>query len=179
MLKNTKESYGLIARIVHWLMAILIIALIIAGLIMTELPKGDLKSQIYQIHKAIGAIVLILLLFRLIWRVTNPVPEPLSPDLRERMLARLMHLALYALIFVQAVSGIILSQAHGYAVSVFGWFDLPTLVEKNKELAEAAEEVHEFVWIVLAIVIILHAAAALKHHFIDKDRTLLRMIKGQ
>ena len=179
MLRNTKDSYGLVARLLHWLMAILIIGLIIVGLIMTELPKGDLKSQIYQIHKAIGAIVLILLVFRLFWRLFNPVPEPLSIDLRERLLARLMHLALYALIFIQALSGIIMSQAHGYAVSVFGWFELPTLVNKSKDLAEAAEEVHEIVWIVLAIGIALHAIAALKHHFIDKDRTLLRMIKGQ
>jgi cytochrome b561 len=178
MLKNTQDSYGLVARILHWLMAILIFGLIAVGLIMSELPKGDLKTQLVQTHKAIGALVLILLIIRLLWKLINPQPAPLSNDPRERLLGRLMHWALYVLIFLQAVSGVIMSQAHGYAVSVFGWFDLPTLVEKNKELAEAAEEVHEFVWIVLAIGIAIHMAAALKHHFVDKDRTLIRMLKG-
>ena len=178
MLKNTADSYGLVARILHWLMALLIIALIIVGLIMTDLPKGDLKSQIYATHKAIGAIVLILLIIRLLWRITNPQPEIIANNPLQKRMARLVHWALYGLIALQALSGVIMSQAHGYGVSVFGWFNLPTLVSKNEELAEIAEEIHESGWIILAVLVLLHAGAALKHHFIDKDRTLIRMLKG-
>ncbi len=178
MLKNTADSYGLVARILHWLMALLIIGLIIVGLIMEELPEGDLQSQIVSLHKATGGVVLILLIIRLAWKAFNPQPEIIAPSPMQKRIAKIAHWTLYGLVALQAVSGVLMSQAKGYAVSIFGLFDLPTLVDENEGLAEIVYEIHHLSWIALSVVIAIHAAAAVKHHFIDKDRTLIRMLRG-
>ncbi len=176
-LKNTAERYGAIAKLFHWT----IVALIIAQYILIErahdLPQSLQKLKLYTYHKSVGITILALAVLRLLWRWANTVP-PLPPTLRpvESVLARVTHVALYALIFAMPLSGWIMSNAENFPVSYFGWFTLPSLVAPDRSLGELMEETHELLFIALLSVALLHMAAALKHHFWLKDDVLRRML---
>lgn len=177
MLKNTADSYGCVSKSLHWIVGLLIIALFVVGLIMGELPNGPDKMNVYALHKSFGIVVLFLAFLRLSWRFSGGVPLPLpNHQAWEKQLAKVTHVALYALMFAIPMTGWVMSSSFGYSVSVFGLFTLPDLVPKNPEFAEQVAEAHE----VLAFSVIglagLHAAGAFKHHFIDKDSTLKRML---
>src|SRR5205085_10344839 len=128
-------------------------------------------------HKSVGITILGLALIRLMWRGATP-PPPLPDTLRpyERALARFTHAALYFLLFAMPLSGWMMSSARGFPVSWFGFFQLPDLVPKNKALYEALLTTHGTLAVVLAVVVALHVAGALKHHFIHKDDVLRRML---
>ena len=160
----------------HWLTAALILTMVVLGLIMTDLPLGERKFALYQLHKSIGLTILGLGAARLAWRLTNPVPR-LPATLRpwERGLAHTTHIAMYGLILALPLSGWIMSSAKGFPVSVFGWFTLPDLVSENEVLAARATIFHEIAVYLLIFFLLLHISGALKHHFIDRDETLKRM----
>lgn len=177
MLTNTSQSYGVISRLFHWSMGLLIIALLAVGLYMTDLEASPFKFALYGYHKAFGAVVLMLAALRVVWwlREVKPdiektIPEPLAPFVSWG------HTFLYAFMVVMPLSGWIFSNAAGYPVSVFGWFDLPMLVAKNEGLKHAFKEVHETAGDILIILLVLHVGAALVHHVYYKDRTLKKMI---
>lgn len=169
-------SYDPVAKSLHWLMAFLIIGLWSVGLVMEDLPKGDFRSQVIGIHKAFGVVVLALAVVRLSWRLRNGAPElPTAMPALERLGAKLGHVALYALMIAMPIDGILMSQAGGRAVSVFG-FVLPTLLEKNDELKHLFGEGHELMGWMLAAVLVIHVAAAIRHHVVLKDDVLTRML---
>jgi len=175
---NASSRYDGVAVTLHWLMAVLLIALWGLGLVLEELPKGDFRAQMFGLHKAFGALVLVLVAARLAWRLTHSAPAlPDSMAGLEAALARLGHLALYALMIVLPLSGIVMSQAGGREVSMFGLV-LPTLVQPDHDLKEAFEEVHEVLAWILALVVGGHLLAALRHHFMLKDDVLTRMLPG-
>lgn len=177
-LKNNAENYGLLARLLHWGMAILIIGLLAVGLLMEEL-SAPLKYQIYGIHKALGIIVLALVIGRLAWRFYSPPPAlPTTLSSLQRLASHTLHIALYIAMVVMPLSGWAMSSAGGHPVSLFGLVELPALVEKNKELGHLFNEVHELVAYALIAAIVLHISAALLHHFVFKDNILRRMLKG-
>ncbi|MBC7905582.1 MAG: cytochrome b [Rhodospirillaceae bacterium] len=172
-------SYNPVAKGLHWLMALLIIGLWSVGMVMEDMPKGDFRSQVIGLHKAIGVIVLLLTMIRLTWRLTNPAPElPATMPALERLGAKLGHLALYTLMIVMPIDGILMTQAKGRVVDVFG-FVLPTLVEKNDELKHLFSEGHEAMGLALAVVLVVHVAAAIRHHVLLKDDVLKRMLPGR
>lgn len=176
MLLNTQTDYGWPAKTLHWLIGLLIIGMLALGLTMGDF-EGDTRFALYGIHKSIGAIILGLVVLRLLWRWTNYnplLPEDFSP--LGRLAARGGHFLLYVCMLAMPLSGWVLSNAAGYPVSVFGWFNLPAIVGKNHDLHELAEEVHEWVAYGLIALIIGHIAAALYHHFIRKDLVLRRML---
>jgi cytochrome b561 len=171
-------AYDPIAKSLHWLMALLIIGLWCVGLVMEDLPKGDFRSQVIGLHKAFGVIVLVLALVRLSWRAFNRAPElPAAMPAWERLGAKLGHVALYALMIVMPLDGILLSQAGGRAVNVLG-FVLPTVMEKNDQLKHLFGEAHEAMGWALAVVLAIHVAAAIRHHVLLKDDVLKRMLPG-
>lgn len=174
-LKNSETHFGFIAIFLHWLMAILIIGLLTVGLYMTSLPIGLLKLKLYGWHKALGILVLTLIFLRIIWRLTNVTPILSLPWL-ERIAARLAHLALYVLMLAMPLSGWFMSSAADLPPSFFGLFTLPSLVAPNDELRQLFGLIHEWLGYGLITIIIIHTLAALKHHFIDKDDILRRMI---
>ncbi len=175
---NASPRYDGMAVTLHWLMAVMLIGLFGLGLVLEDLPKGDLRAQMYGLHKAVGAVVLALAALRLAWRLTHPAPAlPDSMPASEVTLARLGHLALYGLMLVLPVSGIIMSQAGDHPVSVFGWV-IPTLVQPNHDLKEVFEEVHGFLAWSLAAVVAGHGLAALRHRFVLKDDVMARMLPG-
>lgn len=179
MLMNTCNGYGLVARLLHWLVFGLVIAMLLGGMALPNLPSGGFKAFAVGVHKSIGAVILMVMILRLIWRCCNPRPRDLANDPAMRYVAHVLHICLYTLLFLQPLSGIFMSQAFGYPVSVFGWFELPRFIWQSTSLGQFFREVHVAAAAILASAIVIHVAAALKHHYIDRDRTLLRMVKGK
>ena len=175
---NTRDSYGLIARILHWLIFLLVAGMLIGGFSLSYLPSNGIKSFVISIHKSTGFIILLLMIARLLWRYYNPQPRDLGESLVLNYTAHVLHTVLYILLFLQPLVGILMSQSYGYPVSVFGLFELPQIIWESQLLANFFNRVHTVIGVLLTLSIVIHATAALKHHYIDRNRTLIRMLKG-
>lgn len=178
MLMNTQDSYGLITRVLHWSIALLVIGNLLGGAIVFLLPSGSLKAFSISTHKSMGVIILLLMVGRLIWRYANVQPRDLGKNPPLNYLAHILHIWLYVMLFLQPLAGILMSQAYGHPVYVFGIIKLPALVWNSTALGSVFRDIHTVTSVVLFLTIAIHTAAALKHHFVDHDRTLLRMLKG-
>ncbi|MCU7852751.1 MAG: cytochrome b [Candidatus Thiodiazotropha sp. (ex Monitilora ramsayi)] len=179
MLKNTENGYGVIAKGFHWLLFFMLTFSVVAGNFLSSMPKGTEKLQSAGMHKSFGVILLLLILLRFAWKLINTTPRPPEGStVIENLLAQGMHWALYALMFAQPLSGILMSQTAGYPVSVFGLFELPVLIDKNPSSAELFRNGHGVIWILLAVAVAGHVAAALFHHFIKKDDVLKSITVG-
>jgi cytochrome b561 len=179
MWRNARTSYGWVSIAVHWLAAVAIVALFGLGLWMTDLGYGHpWYNRAPALHEAVGMLVLALVLFRFGWRLATVTPE-LEPKMPrwERVAALGAHWLMYALMLAVLVSGYLISTAGGEAVDVFGWFAVPALVDGFERQADLAGWVHYYAAWALVLVAAGHTLAALKHHFIDRDRTLVRMLR--
>jgi cytochrome b561 len=176
--RDTTAGYGLPTRIVHWLMAVAIIGMYALGLWMVDL---NYYSPYYRsapdLHRSIGMLLLILLVARFVWRLFNgrPSDDELSPI--ERIAARIVHWGFYPLLLALMVSGYLMSTADGRPIEVFDWFSVPALIH-DKGMEKTAGEIHEFLANLTMFVVLLHAAASLKHHFFDRSSVLARMWSG-
>jgi cytochrome b561 len=176
-IRNTIQSYGLAAKTFHWIIGLLILTLLCVGLYMVRLKPSPGMFKIFALHKSLGITVLALATLRIIWRFANINPVLLPNHQQwEKILAKLTHGLLYLAMFVMPLSGWIMSSAKGFSVSVFNLFTLPDIVKPDDALSHFALQVHNFSAYTLIVLIGLHVAGALKHHFIDRDRTLLRML---
>lgn len=178
MLKNTENSYGSIAKILHWVIGLFIICLIAVGFIMSSMDPAPEKFELYGMHKAFGVIVLCLVAIRILWRITNATvqaTEGVPPILQ--LAAKAGHLLLYIFMLVMPISGVLMSRFGGYPISVFEIFTIPAASEKSPELAKLFHATHGYAAWGFVILITVHILAALYHHFIRKDDTLVRMIK--
>lgn len=176
-MRNTRERWGSLSQLLHWLIVALIALQAALGLTGIMLPLGVQKIAVLARHKSIGITILALAVLRLAWRWLNPTP-PLPSNLKpyERFLARCTHVALYALLFAMPLTGWAMSSARGFPVSWFNLFQLPDLVPKSKALYAALVTAHATLAIALGLTVALHVAGALKHHFVLKDDTLRRML---
>ena len=176
-LRNTIRSWGSISKTLHWLIVLLIINQWVIAERAEALPLGAAKLQALSWHKSFGMTIFALALVRLVWRWLNPVPT-LDGKARgwERLLAHLSHLLLYGLIFAMPLTGWLMSSARNFPVSWFGVFQFPDLVAPDTSLYESMKDWHHLLFAVLVIVALLHIAGALKHHFIDKNEVLKRML---
>ncbi|CAA7612330.1 Cytochrome B561 [Candidatus Terasakiella magnetica] len=173
------DSYDSVAKALHWIMAAVIIILWVVGHLIDAIPKGDFRSNIIGMHKAFGVVIAILAVARLTWRSTRPTPAlPATMPPMEQFLAKLGHVALYVLMLAIPLDGVLLSQSGGRAVSVFGLV-LPTIVEKSDALKSVFKQGHEVMGWMLALLLVAHVAAALRHHIILKDDILRRMMPGR
>jgi cytochrome b561 len=176
--RNTHTSWGLSAVLVHWLVAASVIGLFGLGLWMTGLDYYDpWYKQGPDIHRSIGILLFLLIMLRLGWRLLEVIPSP-HPGHKpwEIRAAHIAHLLLYLLPLVTMISGYLISTADGRAVSVFGWFELPALFTGLDRQEELMGDIHEIVAWTLIVTAAIHAAGALKHHIIDRDTTLTRML---
>lgn len=177
-LGNTTQRYGSVAITLHWLMAIAILAMFGVGLWMSSLGYlHEWYKTAPQLHKSTGMILMGLLLLRLLWRLGNPPPPP-APSHKpwEIKAAALTHRLLYLLMFATMVAGYLISTADGRAIAVFNWFEVPALISDLPEQEDVAGEAHELLaWCLIALAA-LHVLAGLKHHFIDRDNTLKKML---
>ncbi|WP_085296742.1 cytochrome b [Cognaticolwellia mytili] len=180
MWKNTAENYGLVSKLLHWLSAISVFAMFGVGFWMVDLTY---YSPWYQKaphwHESVGILLLSATLLRLFWRLFSVKPQAIINHSKiERRASSTTHLVLYVLIFTLFISGYLISTADGRAIDIFNWFSvagLEKLIENQEDLAGL---VHEYVAYILITTALLHGVAAVKHHVIDKDRTLARMIKS-
>jgi cytochrome b561/polyisoprenoid-binding protein YceI len=185
MLVNTRTSYGLIAQLLHWLTAALVLVLIPLGLFMHELPAGSAeevayKSWYYSLHKTLGVAAFLVAVTRVGWAIVQPRPAPLNGDRKlESFAAQTVHWMLYGAIILMPPTGWLHhSAAEGFAPIWWPFSqDLP-FMPKNLELAALFGAAHYFTAILLGLSIALHIAGALKHVVIDRDGTLARMVPG-
>jgi cytochrome b561 len=174
--RNTNQSWGSLTKALHWLIVILIINQWVIAERAEEL-KGLAKLQALGWHKSFGMTILMLAIVRLVWRWMNPVPD-LTAETKpwERVLARVSHFLLYALIFAMPLTGWMMSSARNFPVSWFKQFQFPDLVAPSDQTFQLMNDLHHLLFSVLVTVALLHVAGALKHHFIDRNDVLKRML---
>jgi cytochrome b561 len=168
-------AYTPTAIALHWIVLLLIASGFALGLWMVDLPVAPRTLRVYAYHKWIGVTVFLLTLVRLAWRLAHPVPPPAMPRWQQRA-ATASHALLYALPLAIPLSGWLYSSATGVQVVYLGLFALPDLVAKDKALAAVLKTVHQALNFTLLALVLVHAAAALRHHFIDRDAVLRRML---
>jgi superoxide oxidase len=174
---NTTERYGALSIAMHWLMLLLIAAVYVCADLREIFPKGsDLREGMKVWHNMLGMLVFALVWLRLAFLLlgTKPADDTASPAWQQQA-ARLMHVALYALMIGLPLTGWLALSAAGKPIPFFG-LDLPPLMGANETIEDVAEEIHEFAGAAGYVLIGLHAAAALFHHYIMRDSTLLRML---
>jgi cytochrome b561 len=171
MITNSVDRYGLVSRVLHWVMALLILAMIGIGAYMTDLAKDDpLRAQLYSMHKAVGVTLLGLAIIRILWiLVSRPPVMPAALHRWEVVLAKSTVGLLYLLMLVTPIAGYLMTNTGGKPISYFGLFELPSLMGENHDLHEVLEEVHGILAFTILALASLHVAGALKHRFIDKD----------
>ena len=174
--RNTNRTWGSLTKAMHWIIVLLIINQWVIAERAEEL-KGLAKLQALSWHKSFGMTILMLAIIRLVWRWMNPVPD-LSNETRpwERMLAKVSHVLLYALLFAIPLTGWMMSSARNFPVSWFKLFQFPDLVAPADQTFRLMQDVHPLLFSALVIVALLHVAGALKHHFIDRNDVLKRML---
>ncbi|OFX12512.1 MAG: hypothetical protein A2516_04345 [Alphaproteobacteria bacterium RIFOXYD12_FULL_60_8] len=178
MLKNTKDQFGTIAKVLHWLIGLTIIGLIGLGAWMVTLDYYDAwYHDGLSLHKAVGMVVLAVVFFKLVWLWITPEPDQL-PTLTwwERAGAAAVHKALIGLMVLMPLTGFLVSTSEGAGVSVFGLFEVPAVLVAGAKFRDLAIAIHFYLAYGGAALIVLHVVAALKHHFFNKDRTLRRML---
>lgn len=169
--------YTRTAITLHWLTALLILGTIPLGMYMSDLKLSPLKLQLYSYHKWIGVTVLILVLARLAWRMGHkPPPLDAAIPLWQQRAAHGVHHLLYVLLLGIPVSGWLMSSAKGVPVVYLGLIQLPDLLGKDKALGALLETAHAWLSYTLLTLIALHLAAVFKHHWVDRDDTLSRML---
>jgi cytochrome b561 len=191
MTRAPSTHYTAVAITLHWLTAIAILGLLVAGLWMTDAIKQPetkaLAYKVYQWHKALGLTVLVLSIARLAWRLMNP-PPPLPEGMSgfERFAARITHVAFYALIIGMPLTGwaMVSASPFGLPTIVFGLFEWPHIpwlaaIDDKKPVEAVFRNAHEALGLALMALLALHVAAALKHHFVNRDEVLVRMLPGR
>ena len=177
--KNSATKWGWVSITLHWVTVLAIVGLAIVGTQMDDLPTSLVKVKVYALHKSVGLTVLALTALRLAWRLFAGAPK-LAPMPRwQRLAAHASHVALYALLFAMPLSGWLLHSASsnaGYALKWFGLFKVPAIAAYDPALKHLAHELHEGIFKAILVVAIVHVAAAFKHHFVDRDDTLHRML---
>lgn len=176
--RNSASKWGWLAQLLHWLTFLLIVGAWFAVEQRELFPKGSAERGAWMdLHKALGLSVFFLFWLRLGWRLSGPVPDPVITNRWQHRAATAVHWALYAVLLLMPLSGLLMSQFGGRPVSWFGLFEIPVLVAENKDLATQIKGMHTDVWWpLLNLLVLLHVAAALWHQFVVRDGTLRRML---
>ena len=166
------------AKLLHWIIALMILGLIWLGWWMVGLTYYDVwYNDSLTIHKSLGMFVLGLALLKLVWLVVSPTPEPL-PSLKtwEQAISRVVHWTLISSMFLIPITGYFISTSEGDGISIFGWFEIPALFAISESARDLAIDIHYYASYAILAVAIVHAGAAMKHQIIEKDGTLKRML---
>ncbi len=174
---NRKDQYGWLNIVLHWLIALVVIGLFASGLWIVGL---DYYSPWYKtgpdLHRSFGVLVVLSMVLRLLLRFATPTPQALGTRQWELLSAKAVHVFFYLAIFAMGISGYLITTASGQGVDVFGVVTLPSLYQFEGNMEDDAGDVHEWLAWTIIVMALLHAGAALKHHYIDRDQTLLRML---
>ncbi|MCE8013531.1 cytochrome b [Halomonas daqingensis] len=176
MWRNTRTGWGLVSIALHWLSALTIVGLFVLGWWMTGLGYFDPWYNLAPWwHRSLGMLLLFATLLRILWRLFQPTPQA-QGNRFERIAAHLGHIALYVLMLTVMISGYLISTARGRGISVFDWFEVPALISRLPNQASIAGDIHWYSALALMLLAAGHTMAALKHHFIDRHDTVLRML---
>ncbi len=179
LFKNTAQKYGLITKLLHWGIAIIfLVQFYLALWTIKMLPKDSPLGKLYiGLHKPIGMIAFVWGLLFILWRLMTikPIFPPAMAEW-EKFSARTVHFLLYITMIIMPLSGLIMSVAAGYPPNFFGLYQVPQFIEKNKALGDFFFEIHEVTGVAIIVLVIIHTLAALKHHFINRDSILKRMM---
>lgn len=190
-MKDSKTHYGLISRILHWLLAILIIAQFSLVFIFTwVVPEhggehhnhegAGLHETVMMLHKSVGLLILLFGLVLFIWRFTQPKPSLEADPPWQRGLARPVHAVIYVVVIAQPVFGVLMLASEGQSTPFFGLFEIPVFIALGEQAGSIFDTLHAFVgWWVILTVLGLHIAGSLYHHFVKKDDVLRRMWRGR
>jgi cytochrome b561 len=172
-------AYSPTARVLHWTTATLVLILLVLGVVIVNEWGGRLQDPLFDLHRSIGATVLLLVIVRLGYRLTHP-PPPLPDDISplQRTAALVTHWALYALLIAQPLVGWLATSAYGAPIRVFGLFQLPPIWHQDRALSDRLFVVHRAIAVIIVCLVVAHVGAALHHHFVRRDRVLMRMITG-
>jgi cytochrome b561 len=169
--------YTRTAVALHWLMALLLIGLFGVGIYMSDLPLSPQKLKIYSWHKWAGITAFLLVAIRLAWRAGHRPPAlPAGMPAWQKTASHALHHLMYLLMVAIPVSGWLMSSAKGFQTVYFGVLPLPNLLSKNKELGELLATVHASLNFTMAALVVAHIGAAVKHHLLDRDDVLARML---
>ena len=178
------RRYTPVAMALHWLLGLGILGLFAVGLVMTDLPFSPWRLKLYNWHKWAGVTILVLSFLRLLWRFTHRPPALPARVLQtmppwQTLAHHATHHLLYILFFTVPLLGWAYSSAAGFPIVWFGQWPLPDLLSKNKEIADLIKPLHGYAAWALVVLAALHIAAALKHHFVDRDGLLNRMLPAR
>ena len=175
MIKNTIQSYGIVSKFFHWVMAFFLFVNLAIGLYMTRIDESPIQILLINFHKSLGITLLILIILRMIWKFINIQPYSLLSSKILNMMVKAFHYFFYIVLLTIPISGWTYSLALGYPVSFFGLFSLPNFISENKSLSEIILFIHNISAYILILLIIVHIFSAIYHHFVLKNQTLNRM----
>jgi cytochrome b561 len=171
------DHYPSTSKLLHWLVAACVLTTAPVAIAMTNVDKGPTQDLLYNFHKSLGVLILLLMTLRLVNRlaVGAPAPEP-GIEPWQKTVSSTVHTALYVLLFAMPIVGYIANSAYGAPTPFFGLFNLPAAVGQNDELAKQLFAIHRWVGWLVIVLVLLHAGAALYHHFARRDTVLQRML---
>jgi len=178
--RNSSQGYGAIAMALHWIVVALVLGAWVSGQFGDELPRGMPRELGLFVHMSLGLAIVAFVVARLFWRLSDPPPAPEESPLGAwgEWVGKAVHYFIYVALIAVPVAGIVAQFARGHAVPVFGLFEIASPWAADRAFAHDVKEIHEVLANGIMALIGLHAAAALVHHYIFHDRTLLRMLPG-
>lgn len=172
--RDSTSRYGTGSVSLHWIVALVALALLVTGYVALGLPRGPDKGAYIRLHLGIGWVALALIALRIVWRLANPLPALTPAAAWENGLARIVQWSLLGLIAALAVTGYLVAASSSRLSSVFGWFSVPGI--QDRALHRAMEEWHGWASHLLLALLALHIAGALKRTLANRDGTLRRML---
>jgi cytochrome b561 len=173
------SGYTATAKVLHWLMAALVLVMLPVGFTMIRVDPGTLQNTLFIIHKGTGATLILLIALRIAWRLTHPPPPLTGLPAWQARAAHLNHLLLYVMLVVMVTSGYVRTVAGGFPIELLGALGIPPLMGKNKAVEDIALAVHQTGMLVIAALVALHIGAALYHLRIRRDHVFWRMWPGR
>jgi cytochrome b561 len=173
-----EHGYSPVAKAFHWLMVALLLVQYALGWIMPGVKRGMTPDSLMNLHMSIGALILALIVVRLLWRLSHPVPPEPTLARWQNLGSSALHLSLYGLVVITTLTGWVYASMRGWSIVVFGTIPLPALVAEGSRYGRAIGELHQVVIWVLLAAIGLHIGAALVHAFVYRDRVMQRMLPG-
>ena len=177
MIRNSDQEWGAVAKALHWIMALTVLLMFVLGWMAVNAPMSPTKLQLFSWHKSIGLTLLALVILRLLWRLANKTPaRPAGVSTMEYALAKIAHAALYLLMILMPMSGYVINSTANFPFRLFGWVRIPNLIPANEAWQNVAENIHFILFCAFALLIVVHAAAAVRHHVIKRNSVLTRML---
>jgi cytochrome b561 len=174
---HATTDYSSWSKTLHWITALMILFVIPAGIVMTNIGPGSLQNNLYNLHRSFGVLIFAIALLRVLVRIAHGAPGPAAGlTAFERFASAFVHYAMYVLLLGMPIGGWLMTSAYRVDVSVFGLFTLPHLVAKDEAMFKLFQNLHFIGGIALTLLVLMHVGATIKHTFINKDTVLWRML---